>query len=256
VTNHPPTKSWGDPGGIPVILIHGLTGRGALWSAVAERLSSAGFYVLTPDLRGHGNNHPASRSIAEMVEDIGDLLQEQPSPAAVVGHSLGAVVGWMVAVSKPHGVRCLVIEDQPPVSRPGSADGWRDWAGAWPHHFESRAEAVEFLEHAGRSKDWWEPSLDQRQDGSWGWAFDFAAMTEIAQELGTRDSWDDLKRLDVPTLIIRGADSPHLTPEVATRMSSVIPQSQLVTVPDADHWVHRDPEVYSKVLVEFLASNS
>lgn len=45
----------GDPNGVPVLLLHGFTDSARSWSLAAPYLA-AGFRVVAPDLRGHGNS--------------------------------------------------------------------------------------------------------------------------------------------------------------------------------------------------------
>lgn len=236
-----------------ILFLHGLTGCGALWGPVAERLDGR-FRTLAPDLRGHGSapRTPTYR-LADFAADAIALLEQQ-GPAHLVGHSLGAAIAWIVAAERPDLVRRLVLEDQHPDPRPDSWKGWEEWAAAWPKAFASREEGVEFLRLAGRTASWWIPSLTERPDGSWGWAFDFGAVVAAARELGQVDSWQTLARVQAPTLLLRGAESPHLKPEVAEQMARTIPHCRLVTVADADHWVHEQPEPYAEILAEFLAT--
>ncbi len=242
--------AWGDPSLPPVVLLHGLTGRASHWAPVAHALP--GYRVIAADLRGHGDSpRAATYTLADHTADVIALLEET-GPAHLVGHSLGAAIAWLVATERPDLVRTLVLEDQHPDTIPGAARGWADWAAAWPPAFNSREEAVDFLKAAGRTFDWWLPNITQKPDGTWGWAMDFQAVVDTAASLGATDSWDTLQRVTAPTLLIRGEKSPHLKPDVASRMAEVIPSCRLVTVPGTDHWVHREAGPYARLLSEFF----
>jgi len=245
--------TWGEKGPL-VVLVHGLTGRASLWGDVARRLAAAGYRVVAPDLRGHGASpRAASYTLAEHTADLIALL-EATGPAHLVGHSLGAALAWRVAAGRPDLVQRLVLEDQHPNAAPSGWQGWRDWAAAWPDAFASEEEGLEFLRHSGRTADWWRPSLQALPDGTWGWAMDKTAVVETARSLCETEGWADLSRLRCPTLIIRGADSPHLKAEVAERMAATIPGARLVTVPGRDHWVHREAGPYTALLTEFFGA--
>jgi dienelactone hydrolase len=92
-----------EPGERPpaVILAHGFSSDRANLSALARRLAGSGFAVLTPDLRGHGENRnrfPVGRGRADfLAADFAaavDFLRTTPlvdgSRIAVAGHSMGA----------------------------------------------------------------------------------------------------------------------------------------------------------------------
>ena len=48
--------TWGNPADPPILLLHGMLDQGATWEMVATRLAADGFYVVAPDLRGHGRS--------------------------------------------------------------------------------------------------------------------------------------------------------------------------------------------------------
>jgi pimeloyl-ACP methyl ester carboxylesterase len=81
-----------------LVLLHGLSANGAVWGPLVERLRArfAG-RILAPDLRGHGRSpHAARYGYGQHAADIAELLV--PGEAVhVVGHSMGAVVGLVLA---------------------------------------------------------------------------------------------------------------------------------------------------------------
>jgi pimeloyl-ACP methyl ester carboxylesterase len=100
------TYSWGDPDGETVVLVHGFASSTAdTWvhTGWVRMLEREGFRVLGIDQRGHGASqkpHDAAgytvRNLARDVEAVLDtfLVDE----ALYVGYSLGARVGWQVAL--------------------------------------------------------------------------------------------------------------------------------------------------------------
>jgi pimeloyl-ACP methyl ester carboxylesterase len=81
-----------------LVLLHGLAANGAVWGPLVERLRPrfAG-RILVPDLRGHGRSpHAAHYGYGQHAADIAELLA--PAEAVhVVGHSMGGVVGLVLA---------------------------------------------------------------------------------------------------------------------------------------------------------------
>jgi len=249
-------RQWREQGQQAVLLLHGLTGCAAIWDGVACRLAEAGYHVVAPDLREHGRSGKGGdlclrAYAADVAGLIHDLHLERP---IVVGHSFGAAVAWELCASQPDSFSGLVIEDHHPDAGMSTLPYWQEWAGSWPERFSSREEAIRYLQEHDRSLAWWEPSLVPLPNGGWGWAFDTAAMVETIRLAYQQDYWDRLASLTLPVLLIRGGQSTHLTEETARRMSTTIPDCRLVTVPEADHWVHRHPEPYVQLLLPFLAA--
>ncbi|MBA3428558.1 MAG: alpha/beta fold hydrolase [Actinobacteria bacterium] len=97
--------------GSPVILLHGLGGSSSNWiellGGAAER-----FRVLAPDLPGHGRSArlPARAGVTAFADAVAALLEhEHATPALVVGHSFGGLVGLRLAHRRPDLVRGLLL---------------------------------------------------------------------------------------------------------------------------------------------------
>src|ERR1700678_1750360 len=81
--------TWGSPdAGKTALLIHGVMSSYGSWVRVAPELAGRGYYVIAPDLRGHGNSPHADSYTSE--DFAGDLVESLPEGADVaIGHSLG-----------------------------------------------------------------------------------------------------------------------------------------------------------------------
>lgn len=100
------TYSWGEADGPPVVLVHGFASSTAdTWvhTGWVRMLEREGFRILGVDQRGHGASQKpydsagyTVRSLARDIESVLDtfLVDE----ALYVGYSLGARVGWQVAL--------------------------------------------------------------------------------------------------------------------------------------------------------------
>lgn len=246
--------AWGEAGFKPVLLLHGLTGCGAIWEHVAGKLAEAGFLVIAPDLRQHGHSGKSGEySLQAYSSDIIGLIEKLSLPPGyLVGHSFGAAVAWETAVQRADWAEKLVIEDHHPEAAMSTLPYWQEWAASWPQQFPSRQAAISYLQQEKRSLAWWEPSLIPLSDGSWGWAFSTDAMVETIRLSYQQDHWQRLAAIQAPTLIVRGGSSTHLKQEVAERMTRVIPDCRMIVVPEADHWVHRNAETYVRALLRFF----
>jgi pimeloyl-ACP methyl ester carboxylesterase len=104
--------------------------------------------------------------------------------------------------------------------------------------------------------------LRQREDGRWLRKADPAFMTaragEAEAEAQERDTakrlWDALARISCATLVVRGAASDILSPEIADRMvDEVLAKGQLAVVPRAAHSVMTDnPAGFAEAVTGFV----
>ena len=71
-----------------------------------------------------------------------------------------------------------------------------------------------------------------------------------------RRQWDALGKIPCPTLVVRGAASDFLSPEIADKMvDEVLPNGQLALVAQAGHSVMSDnPEGFCQVVTDFAVS--
>jgi pimeloyl-ACP methyl ester carboxylesterase len=67
------------------------------------------------------------------------------------------------------------------------------------------------------------------------------------------DWWKLLRAIPLPTLVLRGEESPILDREVAERMARELPQGRFVEIPRAVHTLHEDnPDAVLAALRSFL----
>jgi pimeloyl-ACP methyl ester carboxylesterase len=100
--------------------------------------------------------------------------------------------------------------------------------------------------------------LMQRPDGTWTFRYDVALRNGSgARVMATPEEiaadWQSLGRITCPTLLVRGADSDILSPELAQRMVTAIPNCRLVDVQDSGHAVPLDnPAGFLEAVRDFL----
>ncbi|HYZ18647.1 MAG TPA: alpha/beta fold hydrolase [Gaiellaceae bacterium] len=97
--------------GPPLVLVHGLGGAASNWAEVAPRLARR-FRVLVPDLPGHGLSAPltGATTLDPYAECVAELAEAEGfAEAALVGHSLGALVSLRLAVARAERVNAVVL---------------------------------------------------------------------------------------------------------------------------------------------------
>lgn len=100
----------GDRSGRPMVFIHGAGMDHTVWRFQTRWLASRGFWVLAPDLPGHGRSGgPALDSIEACAQWVDDFLTRQGAEDVVlIGHSMGSLIGLEVAAASDR-VGALVL---------------------------------------------------------------------------------------------------------------------------------------------------
>ena len=101
----------GDPGGTPVLLLHGVTDSWRAFEPVLPHLP-ASLRAISLTQRGHGDSDKpeSGYEIGDFAADAVALLDELGiERAVVVGHSMGAWVAEKVAAGHPERVTALVV---------------------------------------------------------------------------------------------------------------------------------------------------
>jgi pimeloyl-ACP methyl ester carboxylesterase len=239
--------------GQPVVLVHGLMGRGSTWSRQLPWLTASA-QVFTYDAPWHrGRDVADSEPIAteRFVADLADAVAALGCPATLIGHSMGGLHAWCVAAEHPELVRALVVEDMAPDFRGRTTGPWEPWVHALPVEFTSQQAIFdEFGDVAGQ---YFMEAFD-RTPGGWRLHGDPERWVQIAAEWGTRDYWSQWQSVRAPALLIE-AGNGVTPPGQMARMGEIGYRATYLKVPGAGHLVHDDrPREYRDAVEAFLAT--
>lgn len=107
-------REQGDPGGIPIVLIHGSMGSLHMWEGWVRELGGVA-RLISVDLPGHGltgawpRDEYTIEAYADFVEVLVDTLNLDRF--VLVGHSMGGAVAWTFAATRPDRVSQLILVD-------------------------------------------------------------------------------------------------------------------------------------------------
>jgi len=93
-----------------IVLVHGAFADHHAFDAVVPLLERRGYRVLAPDLPGHGDDPTPARDITldTYVTAITRLVEAQPGPVILVGHSMAGMVVSQVAEHVPAKIARLI----------------------------------------------------------------------------------------------------------------------------------------------------
>lgn len=104
------------PTGVALVLLHGGSNRWQSFEGVFSELVAYGTRLFAPDLRGHGKSQwvPNRYRLQDYTDDIAAFIEGQVgSPVFLFGHSLGGMIGLMVAAQHPDLIRAIAVGDAP-----------------------------------------------------------------------------------------------------------------------------------------------
>ncbi|HEU4806679.1 MAG TPA: alpha/beta hydrolase [Homoserinimonas sp.] len=237
--------------GPDLVLCHGLGGNATVWYQQVPYFAR-GNRVITWDQRGFGRSSNVNRKHGPLtaVSDLGALLDHlEVSSADIVGQSMGGWVALGAALAIPERIASLVlacttagipVERESVREQPAPVAGGALPLGGHPAIDESlrlRDPARAYLYQAL---------------GTFG---DRPADSELMRMLA-ETTFDDnqLRRLDIPVLMIAGERDRLMTTALLRQASSWLADARLVEMPGLGHSPYfEDPDSWNRLVADFLA---
>ncbi|WP_366875134.1 alpha/beta hydrolase [uncultured Roseobacter sp.] len=212
-------KDWGPKNAQPIVFHHGWPLSGDDWDNQMLFFASKGFRVIAHDRRGHGRSEQTDigHNMDTYAADVAELVEELDLTNAVhIGHSTGGgEAARYVARAEPRRVaKAALLAAIPPLMVQTDAnpdgipmevfDGFRSALAANRAQFYLDVPSGPFFgfnrEGAevsqGHIRNWW-------RQGMMGSA---SAHYQCIKVFSETDQTEDLKAIDVPVLIMHGAD--------------------------------------------------
>ncbi len=200
--------SWGE--GTPLVCLHGVTGHGRRYRALAERLH--GRRVVGLDLRGHADSGwDPPWTVAQHLEDLVDTAAALGIESADwLGHSFGGLLVARLALDRPDLVSRIVLVDPalhiPPALALERAEAIRIGAsfGGPGEAIDTRlADGTLFTTPRSILEREAADHLEQGADGRWRWRYSAPAVISAFGEMARpAPEWPGC-----PTLVLIGSRS-------------------------------------------------
>ena len=252
---------WGDLAKPPLVLVHGGAAHAMWWSALAPQLSQH-YYVIAPDLSGHGDSgRRETYPLEGWADEVMAVTQDCgcAGPPVLVGHSMGGLVSIVAAAVHGDRLAGAVIVDSP-VRRPDpeSKEGESGKAFRNPKTYPDLDTALvqlrlipaqpcdnDFIvDHIARHSV-------RQTDAGWTWKFD----PKVFLRFPPKSLHDYLARVRCRVALLRGELSVIVSPETGEYMYELLNRNApLVEIPQAYHHLILDqPLAFIAALRALLA---
>jgi pimeloyl-ACP methyl ester carboxylesterase len=237
-------------GADPVLCLPGLTRNSRDFTALATHLN-ANREVLTADLRGRGRSawdpDPTHYQLPTYVQDAWSLLDARRiSRVLVIGTSLGALMGMVMAAAKPERIAGVVLNDAGPEIDPAGLRRIAGYAGKLPpvtswRDAAAQAKNVYGLAFPGLTDEDWLAYARQGYRENANGIPEPDVDPKISEAFKTpsaapADMWPLFAMIkSVPMLVIHGALSDLLSAATVERMAREKPVLEHITVANRGH---------------------
>ena len=249
-----------------IILLPGGGQTRFAWRRSAEVFAQRGYYVLSFDLRGHGDSGWAMNgdySIDSFARDVVCIARQAPVGAIIMGASIGGIAALVAAGESPTPfARALVLIDVVPQMSEASLDRIRAFMSAGADGFANIEEASAlvraYLPHRPpRSARALRNNLRKREDGRlyWHWDPAFHAGSKQRAEAGMLLRMQTATRgIRVPLLLVCGERSEVVDEPAIAHLLQLLPHAKCVQVAGARHMVAGDRnDAFGTAVLDFLS---
>jgi pimeloyl-ACP methyl ester carboxylesterase len=256
--------------GSPVILIPGLSSPRAAWDDVSPELARTHSVYLV-QVNGFGGDDPRANLkpgvLNGVVADLAELTARQKLKApAIVGHSMGGLIGLMLAARHPKSVGRLMVVDALPyfgvlmvppgteasvaMLEPGAAQ-MRDAVAASYGKPPSRAAAEANVASLTRKPE------SRARAVEWAMAADPRVTAQALYEDLTTDMRSELQAIAAPVTLVYAWNEQYPRKDQADAFFraqyAAVPRATYVGIGDSAHFVMLDqPEAFRAALDAFL----
>jgi pimeloyl-ACP methyl ester carboxylesterase len=259
---------WGS-GGRAIVLLHGNSHCGGVWTPVATQLAADGFTVIAPDLRGHGRSDKPEHGYgwAFLRDDALSLLRRLELESVVLaGHSRGGGVCLLAASAAPERV-CGVVVYEPTVPfRFGEAFSasppppetvtarLAERASRRRQTFPNREALIARYRERDTFAHWQDDVLRafaehgtlDRADGAVELACPPRVEAELYRQMLSTDDWTGAGHPRLPILAIFGERGGRIGPgrDPTAGLRALFPSLNVAVMPNASHYGPMEQPAY------------
>ncbi len=254
--------------GPPLVIVHGLYGSSDNWINIGKRLAEK-HTVYMLDQRNHGRSPFAdSHTYNDLRDDLTEFFElHNIEKATLLGHSMGGKVAMWFAADFPEKVEKLVIADITPKNYLLLNDDSQFYLH---QNILLAMQEIDFSKIKSRNDvdDFMAEKLDNRQirqfllknvaidkdTKQYRWRVNAEVLYDYLEEIvsGVNKNWldDRIPIISYPVIFIRGMKSKYILPEDENLINEIYPDSRIINIPEAGHWLHAEqPEKFMQAVL-------
>lgn len=252
--------------GPDVLLIPGLATSSAVWDATASHLEGH-FRLHIIQVAGFAGSPAQANARGPVMQPTVDAVDayiktNKLQAPRVIGHSLGGLMGSLLAIQHPEDVGGLMIVDSLPFF--GALFGAKDTAAVAPQAAAMRDSILtQTQDDYAKGEEAFMHSLVKSPEGyklttKWAVASDKSVVARAMYEDMTTDIRSQLEKIKTPVTMLYPWDSASGFPQAATDQLyqdsySALPNKKMVRMDDSFHFIMLDqPEKFAAQVDIFL----
>ena len=248
---------WGTDGP-KLVFIHSM-GMDARGFDITSRALSGEYQILALDILDHGDSESPKEPVS--LPEHADIMRKAYmkmgfKPNVLVGHSVGGMMGMVLAADHPKDFNGMVLVDIAPFTMSG--EGRSNQPRPQPvNEYESLEEARAYFKE--RYGDFVDEAVENRLQyglikGDDGIYRRKPTGDAIRGGLST-DLWPYVERMKGPIFLMKGGTSNLVTPETLNRMKRLLRDLQVATFDGVGHMIPQGkPEEFERHLRNYLNS--
>ncbi|MET7368995.1 alpha/beta fold hydrolase [Streptomyces sp. NPDC005566] len=247
----------GPSDGLPVVLVHGHPFNRTMWAPSVRALTAAGYRVITPDLRGYGESSvtPGKVFLSRFADDIAALLDHLGVERAVIGGvSMGGQIAMEFQLRHPPRALALVLSD---TSAPAETEEGKDVRNRLADRLLAEGMGGYAAEVIDKMLAPYNvvalPDVAAHVQGMMRATDPEGAAAALRGRAERPDYRDTLAAVEVPVLIVVGADDVYTPVSSAEDIRRLVPHATLTVIDRAGHLPGvEQPELFNAALLDFL----
>jgi len=244
--------------GPPLILLHGLWGGLNEWEPIIDSLSRSNRVIVMDFIGFHGSAKPDVQYHNALLAQFlaGFIEAMELNDVALMGHAMGANTATYTAVHHPDRLRALVLVDGAGYRSPD-----RDLSKP-PSEGMIRFRRVATGSSLAATRGLLERRVEDNSIVTDAWVEEaFGLWVDSARAIGDMmtDGGDvteeEMRQIDMPTLVVWGADDKVFSPDNAQRLGTDIQRSEVHIIDGSGHLPQiEQTDAFLEVVVPFLNS--
>ena len=233
--------------GAPLVLLHGASSAGRDDFAAQLPGFARSFRCYVPDARGHAGTRwdpAAGLRYDDLVVDLDTFADAcDLGTFHLLGFSMGAATALLYAIRRPDRLRTLVLVGTSP-------------------ELEPRTRVIRHLADVARIEAQdpaWAAALARRHDpvqGAGAWRRLMPAIIAMVEHQPAVSA-ADLRRAEVPALVVVGDRDPFVPVPQAWQLARQLPDARLAVIPGAGHEAMADqPGIFNEACASFWRSTA